>query len=282
MKSRSALPFHYRVGHAAVGHVPGAHRSRRGETGLEFRGHLPLGQAPDPRRLDVQASLLDPMGQWQVRVFSERRAVPVLVVADLSASMGYVGERLKLDVLADFTEAAAESAWRTGDPFGFVGCDDALRRDWLLPPTRRRGLGPVLAQRLRRLAPSGTARGLAEAARMLPTRRALVFLVSDFHWPLPEIDALLRRFAPHEVVPVVLWDRHEFDPPGNGLTELVDPEDGRQRLVWMRPALRERWRLARTRRREALQALFHRHRLDPLVLDAGYRAEAVSAHFVRH
>lgn len=273
--------FHYRVRHGAAGHVPGAHRSRRGEAGLEFRGHVPLTQAPDTRRIDVHASLRDAFGQWQVRVFSERKAVAVVVIADLSASMGYRGVRSKLDVLADFTQAAAESAWRAGDSFGFIGCDGQMRRDWLLPPTRRRGLGSLLAQRLRQLDPQGSALGLAEAARALPHRRALVFLVSDFHLPIADLEAVLGRLAHHEVVPVLVWDRQEFDPPRNGLTQLADPESGEQALVWMRPALRERWRAVQAGRRAALQALFHRHRLDPLVLDDGYRADAVSAHFVQ-
>lgn len=273
--------FHYRVRHGAAGHVPGAHRSRRGEAGLEFRGHVPLTQAPDTRRIDVHASLRDAFGQWQVRVFSERKAVAVVVIADLSASMGYRGVRRKLDVLADFTQAAAESAWRAGDSFGFIGCDERLRRDWLLPPTRRRGLGSLLAQRLRRLDPQGSALGLAEAARALPHRRALVFLVSDFHLPIADLEVVLGGLAHHEVVPVLVWDRQEFDPPSNGLIQLADPESGEQTLVWMRPALRERWRAVQAGRRATLQALFHRHRLDPLVLDDGYRADVVSAHFVQ-
>ncbi|EWS56726.1 DUF58 domain-containing protein [Methylibium sp. T29] len=252
--------FHYRVRHGAAGHVPGAHRSRRGEAGLEFRGHVPLTQAPDTRRIDVHASLRDAFGQWQVRVFSERKAVAVVVIADLSASMGYRGVRRKLDVLADFTQAAAESAWRAGDSFGFIGCDERLRRDWLLPPTRRRGLGGLLAQRLRRLDPQGSAIGLAEAARALPHRRALVFLVSDFHLPIADLETVLGGLAHHEVVPVMVWDRQEFDPPRNGLIQLADPESGEQTLVWVRPALRERWRAVQAGRRAALQALFHRHR----------------------
>lgn len=273
--------FHYRVRYGAAGHVPGAHRSRRGEAGLEFRGHVPLTQAPDTRRIDVHASLRDAFGQWQVRVFSERKAVAVVVIADLSASMGYRGVRRKLDVLADFTQAAAESAWRAGDSFGFIGCDERLRRDWLLPPTRRRGLGSLLAQRLRRLDPQGSALGLADAARALPHRRALVFLVSDFHLPIADLEVVLGGLAHHEVVPVLVWDQQEFDPPRNGLIQLADPESGEQTLVWMRPALRERWRAVQAGRRAALKALFHRHRLDPLVLDDGYRADAVSAHFVQ-
>lgn len=272
--------FHYRVRHPAGGHTPGSHRSRRGDSGLEFRGHVPLVDASDLRRIDLHASLRDPLGQWQVKVFSERKAVPVVVVADLSASMGFEGRLRRLDVLADFTAAAARSAWRHGDAFGFVGCDDAIRTDWLLPPTRQRGAGDALAARLRGFAPQGSARGLSRAAASLPVRRSLVFLISDFHAPLEDIDAVLDTMAAHELVPVVLWDAEEFAPRSDGIAYLADAESASRRMVWMRPALRQRWLEARVARRAALHALFDRHRLDPLELFDGYRADAVSAHFV--
>lgn len=274
--------FHYRLRHMASGHLPGAHRSRRGDSGEEFRGHVPLLQNPDVRRIDVHASLRDAFGQWQVRVFSERKAVPVLVLADLSASMAYVGERRKLDVLADFTEATAQSAWRHGDAFGFVGCDASPRREWHLPLSRRRGIGAALAKRLRAFEPRGaSAAGLVEARRLLPAQRALVFLVSDFHWPLTQLDAVLGGLAHHELVPVVVWDRQEFDLPHNGLAALVDAESGAQRLVWMRRSLRERWQAAQGERQAALQQTFRKHRLAPLMLADGFRADLVSRHFVQ-
>ena len=55
--------FHYRIDAPARGHFPGHHRSRRGESGFEFRSHALLVDAPDPRRLDLHASLRDPFGQ---------------------------------------------------------------------------------------------------------------------------------------------------------------------------------------------------------------------------
>ncbi|MBA3591649.1 MxaS protein [Methylibium sp.] len=292
--------FAYRVARPALAHFPGHHRSRRGDSGHEFRAHVPLHDAPDVRRLDLHASLRDPLGQWLVRVASERKAVPVYAVADLSASMAFQGERRKLDVLADFTEALAWSAWRTGDAFGFVGCDEAVRRDWLLPLVRSQGVGSAFARRLRAFAPAGrNADGLKDAHRLLRRERSLVFLLSDFHLPLPALDAVLGSLAHHELVPVLLWDRAEFAQPGEGpnaaglpggiglasrigrLASLVDAETGQRRLLWLRPALRERWRRQLEARRGALDALFRRHRLRPLYLLDGFDADAVTAHFHR-
>jgi hypothetical protein len=278
--------FSYRIAQPALGHFPGHHRSRSGDSGHEYRGHVPLHDAPDVRRIDLHASLRDPMGQWLARVASERKAVPVYAVADLSASMGFVGERRKLDVLADFTQSLAWSAWRTGDAFGFVGCDEAVRTDWLQPLTRTRGAGHVLAQRLRSFEPSGrTAQGLAGAHRWLRRQRALVFLVSDFHLPLAQIDALLASLAHHELVPVLLWDRAEFEPPQHSigavgrLGVLEDAETGQRRVLWLRRSVRERWQRQMAERRDALAAVFRRHRVRPLTLLDGFDADAVTAHF---
>ena len=278
---RHIAEVHYRIGAAARGHFPGHHRSHGGDTGLEFRGHVPLLDAPDARRLDLHASLRNPFGDWLVRVHSQRMAIPVVVVADLSASMGFEGARRKVDVLADFVESLGWSAWRTGDRFGFVGCDERVDPALLVPPTRARGAGSALAATLRGLVLEGrSALGLRDAHRHLPRQRALVFLVSDFHLPLSDIADVLAGLAAHEVVPVVLWQAEEFGIAAErGLAEVIDPESGARRWVWWRPALRARWEAAREARRAALTTLFRARRLAPLVIEGAFDADAVTRHF---
>jgi len=273
--------IHYRIGRAALGHFPGHHRSRRGDSGFEFRGHASLLDAPDPRRLDLHASLRDPFGQWSVRVYSQRKSIPVAVVADLSASMGFEGAQHKLGVLADFVDSLAWSAWRTGDSFGFVACDDQVRADLMLPQSRSRAAAGELTRALRNLQPGGrSAHGLHLAHRHLPQRRALVFLLSDFHWPVDEVPAVLASLAHHDLVPVVLWDPQEFSlSAARGLARVLDPESGRQRLVWWRPALREQWRVQQAQRHDALLQAFRAQRLSPLFVEGAFDADAVTRHF---
>lgn len=274
--------LHYRITGAARGHFPGAHRSRRGTSGFEFRGHASLVDVPDVRRIDLHASLRDPFGSWLVRVQSERMAIPVAMVGDLSASMGFSGAQRKLDVLADFAESLAWSAWRNGDSFGFVAGDDSLHPELLLPQTRSRGAGTALAATLRRWRPTGrTALGLADAHRHLTRQRALLFLVSDFHWPLDHVDTVLDRLVEHDLVPVLLWQPQEFDlGVRSGIADLVDPESGARRTVWWRPALRARWAAAHAARRDALLERFRRRRLAPLVIEGAFDADAVTRHFL--
>jgi Mg-chelatase subunit ChlD len=276
--------IHYRVSAPVLGGFPGSHRSPRGDSGFEMRGHAALLDAPDARRLDLHASLRDPFGDWRVRVYSQRRSVPVVVLADLSASMGFAGRHRKAEVMADFVGSLAWSAWRTGDSFGFVGCDAAVREDWLQWPTRSRAAGQVMAQALRGWTPAGasasSAVGLLEAGPYLGRQRALVFLLSDFHLPLDLLRKVLDRLAAHQVVPVVLWDEQEFSlGERNGLAEVLDAESGRRRLIWWRPQLRERRQRAQADRRAALLQVFARERLQPLFFEQGFDADAVTRHF---
>ena len=274
--------LHYRIAGTASGLFPGAHRSRSGDGGFEFRGHAALHDAPDVRRIDLHASLRDPFGGWLVRLSSERRSIPVVVVADLSASMGFSGAARKLDVLADFTESLAWSAARVGDSFGFVGCDERVRTELSLPQTRRRGAGLALAQALRTWRLSGrSAQALHDAHRHLPAQRALVFLVSDFHLPLDDLALVLSSLAAHDVVPVVLWQPVEFALSArHALAEVQEPETGERRWLWWRPALRERWLAEHGARRAALLQVFRAQRLSPLWIPGAFDADAVTRHFV--
>jgi uncharacterized protein (DUF58 family) len=273
--------FHYRIPWRARGQRPGHHRGEQGGGGLDFRGHAPLLDLPDPRRLDVLASLRDPFETWKVRRYSQRTSVPVWLLADVSASMSFRGSARKLDVLADFAVSLGYSAYRTGDPFGCMACDDRVREDALIRPTHAKGAGMAAAQQLRTIAsPGRSARGLVEAAEHLSRHRSLVFLVSDFHFPDALLEEILSALARHEIVPIVLWDPAEYEElPGFGLALLEDAESGRRRTLWLRPRLRERIAEAYAERRARLTRRLLDQGIRPFFLLGEFRAEALSEFF---
>ncbi|MGH8719675.1 MAG: DUF58 domain-containing protein [Burkholderiales bacterium] len=246
--------------------------------GLELAGHLPLMRAPDARRLDVRVSIHDPFGEWWVRRYTQRAGVPIVVLADLSASMSFAGEQKKLQVLSEFTASAAYSAYRTGDAFSFIGCDDSVR-EWL-PPTYSKSAGVELAERLQSRKLSGGARGLGEVTQYLPRQRALVFFVSDFHFPFSLLEDVMDGLSRHEIVPVVLWDRMEFEKlPRFGLAQLSDSETGRRRTLFMRASLRKKIIAAMDKRRWDLLEIFFAHQARPLFLNDGFNCDAITEHF---
>lgn len=273
--------IHYRITWRTRGHHPGFHRSNQGGAGLEFRGLAPLLVARDPRRLDLRSSLRDPFEQFLVRTFRQRSQVPVFLLADLSASMGFVGEHRKMDVVADLAEALAYSAHRTGDRFGFLGFDDALLTDLQMSPTHFLAAGLDLGQRLRNHEAGGhSSRGLLEAVSYLPRQRSLVFLASDFHLPLAELEQALLPLGRHACVPLVLWDRTEYERlPRFGFATVQDAETGEQRTLLMRATLRQRIQAAFLSRRQALVELFADHQSPALFLEDGFDAAAITQYF---
>lgn len=274
----------YRLDRRVGGIHPGMHPGTESGGGLEPRLHGTLLDGRDPRRLDLLASLRDPLRRLLVRRYRQRTSLRVYVLADLSASHGVRGRGDRIAILAGLVSALGYSAGRAGDAFAFIGCDAHVRDELVLPPTRAAGAWLGLAARLAAFTPRGTgSEGLLEALPMIGGRRSLVFLASDFHVPLALLDALLAGLARHQVVPVVLADSGEIEPaPGFGLVRVADAETGEERTLLMRPALRRRLRAQAERRREALSRCFAAHGAVPIELADRFDADRINDYFSRY
>lgn len=273
--------FHYRIEWRARGSRPGRHPGIQSGAGFDFIGHVPLAHHADPRQLDIRATLADPYGQLMVKQFRQRAAIPVYLVADLSASMGFQGVGRKTAMLAEFAAALAWSAWRSGDTFGLFTCDSTIRWELSLPLRAYKGLDDGLREQLANFQPITTdASALAEVPALLSREKSLVFLASDFHLTRGELERLLESFALHDLVPVVLWDSAEYENlPRWGWAELRDPETGQRRRLFLRPSLNEKIKQAFAKRGEDLAALFANQGREPIYLIDRLDADAVTDYF---
>lgn len=280
--------FEYRLLRATGGHRPGSHTASSLGAGQRFAGHARLIDLPDPRRLDLRASLLDVRREWLVRTHQQRAAIPLYAVVDVSASMRFGAPTTKLERASRLVESMGNSAFRSGDPAGLIVFDTAQPARIAVPARHSRGIGSLLGSRLRdqglapaqRPAARGGA-GLESAIEPLAGRDALVFLVSDFHWPLellgPALDALNRA----SVIPVVVWDKAEIEPPtASGFLPLIDAETRKLRTLWVGRRLRERWRLGVAQRRQALESIFSARDLRLFQLFAEFDPVALSRYFM--
>ncbi|MEO8630948.1 MAG: MxaS protein, partial [Betaproteobacteria bacterium] len=268
----AAHEFHYRLPDRIGGHRVGSHAGRSLGPGQAFVSHASLYDRPDPRRLDLRASLRNVRGDWLVRVYRQRAGIPVHVVVDVSSSMSFGARRPKLHVVADFVEALGRSAFRVGDALGMLGFDAKLRSDLLVPARLSRGMGNMMASMLQQCetAASGI-EGLTQAALQLAGREGLVFVVSDFHWPLERLGAILDLLARSHIVPMIVWDPAEIEPPAHdALVPLHDAESGVRRTLWMRAKLRARWREEVARRRAALDGFFAARGVRPFYVTGAF------------
>ncbi|MFC4314307.1 DUF58 domain-containing protein [Steroidobacter flavus] len=273
--------FHYRLPRRSGGWRPGSHPGSSLGAGQEFVSHVSLYDRPDPRRLDLRASLREVRGDWLVRVNRQRVSVPVHLIADVSTSMSFGAPKSKLQVVADFVTALGQSAFRVGDALGMLAFDAHERRDLFVPALLSRGVGEVMASMLTDCeGTAGSGEGLEEAALYLAGRHGLIFLASDFHWPLDRLDGVLDLLAHSYIVPLVIWDPAEIQPPKrDGLMPLRDVESGRRSTVWLRPSMRTRWHEAVERRRTELNSLFSARGIRPFYVSGEFDNEALSHYF---
>ncbi|WP_171697730.1 MxaS protein [Methylomonas sp. ZR1] len=280
--SATIKPFQYRLPRPAVGVFPGAHPGQMVGNGQLFKRHDTLIARPDPRRIDLRASLLDPFGHYQVRVQQQHSAIDVYLLADLSASMGFGGGNDKRRVMADMLLSIAASALEYGDNIGFIAANQQVLTDCYLPAGKHLGRIQAMAKRLETLDLQPGSAGLQQAQRYLPKHRALVFLASDFHFPLPQLQAILQNLRRHDLIPLVLWDPAEYSRlPDWGLFQVQDLETGKRRTLWLRPGLKRNIEQAFAQRRAQLQQQFRASGCEPLFIDNGYRAEQLGHYFLR-
>ena len=272
--------IHYRMPARIRGAHPGYHRSHSIGSGNEFRERTLLLRSPDPRRVDLHASLKNPFGDLLVRVFDQRTAISVSVVADLSASMGVPGSRGKLDQLAIFIRMLGHSVARTGDRFGFIGCDEKVLDAFLQPPMKRSAVAEII-KRLETFVPTGaSSSGLLHSCRYLGNTRGLVFLVSDFLFPEPLLRDILEQLSRHTVVPVMLSHATEIEgPEGFGFVRALDSETGRSRTLWLRPSLSRRIQETYQTHRQRVIGVCTSYGLKPLLLSPSFSARDITAYF---
>jgi uncharacterized protein (DUF58 family) len=283
--------FHYRLPVRVAGARPGSHRGTSVGAGQEFVAHTRLLDYPDPRRIDIRASIRGGHGEWLVRLHKQRVAVPVYAVVDVSASMRFARDAnapTKLDAAAQFAEALGYSAFRHGDRVGMLAFDDGEREDLFLPARQVRGAGTLMRTTLLeakvRAQPAplkSRAAGLEKVFARIAERACLAFLVSDFQWPLEALPDMLRSMSRVWLVPIVVWSSAETEPPSsNGWLTAHDLETGEQRSLWITQKLRERWRAGMAARKQHIVEVFAKSGVRPLFVTDTFDADALSRYFV--
>jgi uncharacterized protein (DUF58 family) len=278
----AAATISYRPRERAEGVLVGAHRGRSAGGQGVFLDQVSYLRQPDPRRIDLRLTLRDPFQNIYVRRYEQRLAIALYAVVDLSRSMRFEGMARKMTLVGDLCFSLARSAHELGDAFGLIGCDSKIREDFFVPATRHRGIEPEIADRFKEFSPEQrSAAGLRQAALYLAGKRKLVFLVSDFRIPLPEIEAVLESLSRHDIVPILVSDSvEESNLPSFGLIDVRDLESGAGKVVFMRPGLRRRWQAEANERRDQLNRLFLRYGRPAFELKDHFDADALSRYLL--
>jgi uncharacterized protein (DUF58 family) len=233
----------------------GAYASAFRGGGMEFEESRPYVPGDDVRSLDWNATART--GEPHVKRFREERDRSVVVVVDTSASMGFAsGVRSKAQTAARAAALLVAAAGHAGDKVGLLAFDDAVHSE-VLP-----GRGPAHTWAALRAAaatgqsPRGATRAgpALERALRLASRRAVIFVVSDFRDASFLGGPLAAACDRHDLVAVAVEDPRERSLPAAGSVRVRDPEqpDATFVLATSSERVRARYAAAAAGRRRAL------------------------------
>lgn len=281
MQAQQIKEFNYHIGWRSRGSHAGNHASTQRGVGMEFSGHTTLLSYPDPRRIDIRLTIRDPLEQVYVRIFNQKSATPVFMINDLSGSMNFGSKHRKVALSAEIMKSIAMSATHNSDSFGYIGFDDVVREDWLCTASYRPQSALQMAESLKEFHPQHVgSRGLLDVSRYLPRERSLIFLVSDFHMPLEDLESSLSLLLRHHIVPVVLWDSSEYKRlPEFGIASLTDCETGNRRTLLLRKELRDRIVQNFENRKAEIESLFLQYDMPPFFVEDDFDADALTEYF---
>ncbi|MCU4179863.1 DUF58 domain-containing protein [Bosea sp. BH3] len=251
--------------------LAGRHTSRLRGRGLNFEELRHYFEGDDTRTIDWLATAR--LGSPHVRVYSEERDRPVILLVDQRSTMFFGSRRAMKSVAA--AEAAALAAWRVsslGDRVGaVVFTDDGIVS--IKPQARDRGVVRILSEITKAnaaLARPTTVYGderlneaLATACRMV-AHDGLVCLISDAAGEDDETQHLITKLTAHnDVLAIFIHDPLEQELPdigratfSSGTAEIEVDASGvslRQRFAEDRQRWRER--LAGLSRKRAIPVL---------------------------
>ncbi len=242
--------------------LAGRHASRLRGRGLNFEELRHYFEGDDTRTIDWLATAR--LGSPHVRVYSEERDRPVILLVDQRSTMFFGSRRAMKSVAA--AEAAALAAWRVtslGDRVGAVVFgDDGIVS--IKPQARDVGAVRVLSEVARQNAALGRAssghgrsrlnEALAATARMV-AHDGLVCVISDLDGEDDETRRLVTRLSAHnDILAVFIQDPLEQDLPDVGQATFSSGE-AQIEVDASATSLRSRFRDERVQWRQRLAAL---------------------------
>ena len=258
-----------RTSHMANDVLAGQYHSAFKGRGMEFEEVRQYQVGDDVRTIDWNVSAR--YGEPYVKVFREERELTVMLLVDVSRSLQFGSSgQLKRELVAEVCATLAFSAIRNNDKVGLIIFSEEVEK--FVPA--KKGTRHVLRviREVLYHEPKGRGTNVAGALDYLnkvTTRRAVVFLVSDFLAGGYEHGLRVARRR-HDMIPVAVSDRWESGLPNVGLIELVDAESGDVVVVDTGSrGLRRQYAADASLLREARDRMFRRMNIEAIRVQTG-------------
>ncbi len=235
----------------------GGHKSKRQGLGSDFYKKSHFLSEPNPARLDLASSLTDPFGSLYVKSYRQRSQLNVLTIVDGSSSMAIAD---KPELIREFENSIAASVSARGDQY----------RAYLLSKkikiiSQSINENSVIEQHFSQINNYDVATSFDDLEKLLPKRRSMIFIISDFHWSTETFVRIFNKLAGHYLIPIVLWRSAEYKAYKLWrFVQINDAETGDNRLIFVTPQQKMRIDDAFVARRTQLNQLFQQFSSRPI------------------
>jgi uncharacterized protein (DUF58 family) len=234
--------------------------------GMNFDEFRPYQPGDEIRSIDWNVTAR--MGEPFVKKYIEERELTVILLVDASAS-GFFGsvETSKRELAAEVSCLLAFCAIRNSDKVGLVLFTDQV--ELYVPPAKGRSHALRIIREILYFEPKhrGTNLGVPlDFLNRVTTRRAVVFLVSDFQAGQYEkpLAICARR---HDLIALAIEDPGERTMPPVGIVQAEDPETGQVFEVdFSDRHVRAAFLQAAEAERQQTEAILRRKKIDTIQL----------------
>jgi len=210
--------------------LSGRYRSMFRGQGMEFEEVREYQPGDEVKSIDWKVTAR--MGRPYVKRYREERELTVMILLDVSGSMGFgATSESKRAAAAELAAVLAVSAMKNNDKVGLILFSD--RVELYVPPKKGSAHAFRIIREMLAFEPEHRGTDPGEAVAFLSKvlrRRSVAFLLSDL---LAEgyVQAFQRANRRHELVALAVTDPGDFSLPEAGLLSTVDLETGEEVLI---------------------------------------------------
>lgn len=198
--------------------------------GMEFAEVREYQPGDDIRSIDWNVTAR--FGHPYIKIFEEERELTVMLLVDMSGSLGFgSGEKTKQQIAAEISAILAFSSLKNNDKVGLILFTDRIEK--FIPPKKGKTHSLRIIREVLSFEPQGNQTNIKEALEYFNhtiKKKAIVFLISDFFDG--GYDKILKIVGnKHDLIGVVLQDQREKEMIDLGLVKFRDAETGEIRYV---------------------------------------------------
>jgi len=208
-------------------------------SGLTFKDYKDYAYGDDFRQIDWK--IYARTDKYYVRRYEEERNMTVHIIVDASASMNYGKKTTKFEYAAQLGLGFAYIALKNNERFEF-----STFAEELYPFKAKKGMSHLLSilnklQDMKITGKSAFSRSL-ESYKKLITSKSVIVIISDFLYPLDEINNTLLRYRSSNLIVIQVLDPLERSFAIEGDLILTDAETDQKMRTYITRRVQQEYR----------------------------------------